>query len=147
MTAYISHWIEKLGWSLAILLLTFNSNAQPLNLQPEMEMNYGLRHNSVRSIIQDSTGRTWLGTEAGIHALESNNSYVEKLVKELEKEVIISLCNTNNFLLVGTVANGLKIYDLKKHKQIQHPVLRSIRYARRIRLLRGDIFIAANSDS
>lgn len=147
MPTYISHWIEKLGWSLALLLLTFNSNAQPLNLQPEMEMNYGLRHNSVRSIIQDSTGRTWLGTEAGIHALESNNSYVDTLVKELEKEVIISLCNTNNFLLVGTVANGLKIYDLKKHKQIQHPVLRSIRYVRRIRLLRGDIFVAANSDS
>ena len=147
MPTYISHRFEKLGWSLAFLLLTFNSNAQPLNLLPEMEMNYGLRHNSVRSIIQDSTGRTWLGTEAGIHALESNNSYVETLVKELEKEVIISLCNTNNFLLVGTVANGLKIYDLKKHKQIQHPVLGSIRYVRRIRLLRENIYVAANSAS
>jgi hypothetical protein len=112
-----------------------------------MEMNYGLRHNSVRSIIQDSTGRTWLGTEAGLLPLESNNSYAKSLSKELEKEVIISLCNTNNFLLVGTAANGLKIYDLKKHKQIHHPVLRSIRYVRRIRLLRGDIYVAANSAS
>jgi len=112
-----------------------------------MELNYGLRHNSVRTIIQDSSQRTWLGTEGGLLALNSHNPYIDSLVKQLEKEAVLSLAILNNYLFVGTVSNGLKIFDLNKHKQIHHPRLKPIRFVRHIRVLQGEVYVAANSDS
>ena len=112
-----------------------------------MELNRGLRHNSVRTIIQDSKQRTYLGTESGLIILQSDDAFLDSIARYNEKKAIVSLNILDDLLFIGTVADGLKIYDLKRKIEIHSPFMSSIRYVRHIRKLGGDIYIAANGSS
>ena len=139
---------EKPGFILtALLLLWLASSSQPLTLQAEMELNYGLRHNSVRSVMQDEKGRTFLGTESGLVVLEAHDAYLDSIIKQTENLPIVSLNKLGNLLFIGTVANGLKIFDLAHQRQVLHPILDSIRYVRRIRKIGNVLYVAANASS
>lgn len=112
-----------------------------------MELNRGLRHNSVRTIIQDSKQRTYLGTESGLIILQSDDAFLDSIARYNEKKAIVSLNILDDLLFIGTVADGLKIYDLNRKIEIHSPFMSSIRYVRHIRKLGGDIYIAANGSS
>lgn len=121
--------------------------AQPFTLYAEMELNRGLRHNSVRTIIQDSQQRTYLGTESGLIILNSNDSFLDTIAQRNEKLAIVSMNILDNMLFIGSVSNGLKVYDLKNKNEIHSPFMDSVRYVRHIRKIGNEIYIAANSSS
>jgi len=139
---------EKPGFILAaFLLFCIVSWSQPLTLQAEMELNYGLRHNSVRTVVQDKKGRTFLGTESGMVVLESHEAYLDTIIRQTENLPIVSMNILGDHLFIGTVANGLKVFDLLHQRQVLHPVFDSIRYVRRIRKIGNALYVAANASS
>ena len=148
MPACFPKWHEKPGCFLILICcLHAIGYAQPIGLQAEMELNYGLRHNSVRTIVQDSSGRTYLGTESGLVILNSNDAYLDTIVRQTGKLAIVSINLYGDYLLLGTVANGLKIHDLKRKQTVWSPFMDSIRYVRHIRKIGDELYIAANSSS
>lgn len=148
MSANIQKWFKKSGVLIVIyLLINQLVQSQPFTLQAEMELNRGLRHNSVRTIIQDSKQRTYLGTESGLIILHSDDAFLDSIARYNEKKAIVSLNILDDLLFIGTVADGLKIYDLKRKIEIHSPFMNSIRYVRHIRKLGADIYIAANASS
>ncbi|MEN9446359.1 MAG: hypothetical protein RL728_871 [Bacteroidota bacterium] len=148
MSTCFQKWYQKSG-CLIIIYIFFNllTYAQPFALQAELELNRGLRHNSVRSIIQDDQKRTYLGTESGLIILNSNDSFLDTIAKRNEKLVIVSLNILENKLFIGSASNGLRIYDLKNKVEIHSPFMDSIGYVRHIRKINDEIFIAANRSS
>ena len=139
---------EKPGFILAAsLLFCIVSWSQPLTLQAEMELNYGLRHNSVRTVVQDKKGRTFLGTESGMVVLESHEAYLDTIIRQTENLPIVRMNILGDHLFIGTVANGLKVFDLLHQRQVLHPVFDSIRYVRRIRKIGNALYVAANASS
>jgi hypothetical protein len=148
MPACFPKWHEKPGYLLILVCcLHAVGYSQPTLLQAEMELNYGLRHNSVRTIVQDSSGRTYLGTESGLVILNSNDAYLDTIVRRTGKLAIVSINLYGDYLLLGTVANGLKIHDLKRKQTVWSPFMDSIRYVRHIRKIGDELYIAANSAS
>jgi hypothetical protein len=148
MSANFQKWFKESGFLIIInLLISQLVEAQPFTLQAEMELNRGLRHNSVRTIIQDSKQRTYLGTESGLIILQSDDAFLDSIARYNEKKAIVSLNILDDLLFIGTVADGLKIYDLKRKIEIHSPFMDSIRYVRHIRKLGNEIFIAANGSS
>ncbi|MEN9951380.1 MAG: hypothetical protein RLY85_2132 [Bacteroidota bacterium] len=148
MPACFPKWHEKPGFLLILFCCLYAiGNTQPIGLQAEMELNYGLRHNSVRTIVQDSSGRTYLGTESGLVILNSNDAHLDTIVRRTGKMAIVSINLFGDYLFLGTVANGLKIHDLKRRKTVWSPFMDSIRYVRHIRKIDDELYIAANSSS
>ncbi len=148
MPTRIPQRYEKPGYFLILfLILKSFSYAQPIGLQAEMELNFGLRHNSVRCFVQDSLNRTFLGTESGLVVLESHEPYLDTIIRQTENLPIVSINMLGDMLFIGTVANGLKIFDLAHKRQVRHPILDSIRYVRRIRKFNDILYIAANASS
>jgi hypothetical protein len=148
MSANFQKWFKESGFLIIInLLISQLVEAQPFTLQAEMELNRGLRHNSVRTIIQDAKQRTFLGTESGLIILQSNDQFLDSISKYNEKKAIVSLNMLDDLLFIGTVADGLKVYDLTRKIEIHSPFMDSIRYVRHIRKLGNEIFIAANGSS
>ncbi|MEY2836358.1 MAG: hypothetical protein RLZZ557_2020 [Bacteroidota bacterium] len=148
MPACFPKWHEKSGFLLILFCCLYAiGNTQPIGLQAEMELNYGLRHNSVRTIVQDGSGRTYLGTESGLVILNSNEAYLDTIVRRTGKMAIVSINLLGDYLFLGTVANGLKIHDLKRRQTVWSPFMDSIRYVRHLRKIGDELYIAANSSS
>lgn len=147
MPTNFQKWFKKSGFLIIYLVISTLVKTQPFTLQAEMELNRGLRHNSVRTIIQDSKQRILLGTESGLIILQSDDAFLDSIARYNEKKAIVSLNILDDLLFIGTVADGIKIYDLKRKIEIHSPFMNSIRYVRHIRKLGSDIYIAANASS
>lgn len=73
---------------------------------------------SIRAITQSKNGSLWFGSETGLIEMRKKNDYLE-IVKnpELNSLNVWSLAsNGSDKLWIGTYGQGLKEYDLRKHK-------------------------------
>ncbi len=74
----------------------------------------GLRHDQVRSIAQDKTGKIWLGTDDGLTAYDGK--YFSHYTKDqgLTNNLILSVfTDSNQNIWIGTFGGGVQKYDGK----------------------------------
>ena len=68
----MENFVKKLSIFIVLIFLSGNLYSQSLSLQ-NYTADDGLPQNTVFSIVQDSVGFIWVGTEAGVARFDGNN--------------------------------------------------------------------------
>jgi len=128
---------------LLIFLSLNKAFAQPKFLQPELDINNGLKSNTIRVIQKCPLDQSiWLGTEDGLTILNNNDSSCKKITSILQHKPVWTLAFYKNNAIIGTRFNGIYFFDLKKHSIVQHLDSNTIGLCRRIKVINDTIFIA-----
>lgn len=117
----------------------------------EMRGKGKLRSNNVYKLLTDNLGQNWIGTERGLHLLNSQTGYFEhiRLQKEEDDNIVrnglsvaiwdMTFMDGGNKLLVCAGINGFYVVDIRSHK-ISEPETTKIRLAMQ-GIVSGRIFV------
>ena len=145
MFTSIKNRIKKFSGVIIVLILaSLSLQAQPVHLQPEMDINSGLPTNSIRVIKQNDKQRIWLGTDHGLVILNDKDSSFKNITNKIGDQQVWALAFYKDHALVGTRFNGLFVYDLTNSQLVKHYDSSDIGLCRRLRVLNDTIFIATN---
>ncbi len=104
-----------------VLLLTVSAFAQRRNIKfDNITINQGLSQSSVNSIIQDSEGFMWIGTQDGLNKYDGYHFTVFKSDQNdrqtLSSNFIQTICeDKEGFLWIGTDGGGINRFDKSQH--------------------------------
>ncbi|AFL85804.1 signal transduction histidine kinase [Belliella baltica DSM 15883] len=108
MRFYLTLLLVTIGWKLAL--------GDPYYFK-HYQVEQGLSHNTVTSIVQDKEGFMWFGTKDGLNRFDGYQfktfRYTENDPNSLGSNFIISLYVGKDYIWVGT-DRGLYIYDKRK---------------------------------
>jgi len=106
----------KLFFALVLILTAANCFSQE-NIFYHYGLEQGLSQQSVTTIIKDSKGYLWLGTQDGLNRFDGNSFAVYKNEigndKSLSGNFINALLDNDNLIWIGTSNNGICYYNKK----------------------------------
>lgn len=148
MFTSIKNRIKKIsGLVTALLIAAHGLQAQPVHLQPEMDINSGLPTNSIRVIKQDDKHRIWLGTDQGLVILNDKDSSFKNITNKIGNQQVWALAFYKNHTLIGTRFSGLFIYDLSNNQLVKYYDSSDIGLCRRFKVINDTVFIATNGSA
>jgi signal transduction histidine kinase/CheY-like chemotaxis protein/ligand-binding sensor domain-containing protein len=116
---------ELLLLTIFLLISSVAIYAQERSYQVKhITINDGLSHSSVFSILEDSKGYMWFGTEDGLNKYDGYKFTVYKNnpddTTSLSNNFIEDILEVDNHLWVATIGGGLEIFDREKDRFIHH---------------------------
>lgn len=142
MFASFKKRLQRIICILAVLVLN-KAVAQPKFLQPELDINNGLKSNTIRVIQKCSRDNSiWIGTEDGLTVLNDNDSSCKNITSILRNQPVWTLAFYKNNAIIGTRFKGIYFFDLITHTIIQHIDSSKVDLCRRLKVIGDTVFVA-----